>query len=254
MSRYGYIAGMLEINLRTVLDRPLRSFGMSFAMWVQDLLLFAGWIVFFHAVGRVRGWGLPELYLLYGMQFCSYGISNLVTDGVRQLGHRIETGDIDLYLTWPRSVLPPIVIARCNPANLGDICAGLTLLVAGAGLSPLGVALAVVTACLMGVLFESAKLTYHSLAFFVRGGSRMGEYLTDSMYYLSIVPQEGHGVFMKALLFSAIPAGFLVIVPVSAVRDFNLMELGGLALVDCLYGAFACWFFSLGLKRYRHMP
>jgi ABC-2 type transport system permease protein len=249
--RFAYIGAMLGLNLRTVLEQPVRSLCMTLAMYAQDVLLFAGWIVFFNAVGQVRGWGLPELCLLYGMQFCSYGMSNLLTDGTRHLGLRVANGDIDTYLTRPRHVLPPLVLGRCNPANLGDFCAGVTLLVVGAGLGPGGVALALLVAVLMGLLFESAKLSYHSLGFFVSGGSRIGEYLTDSLYYLSILPQQGHGVLFRIVLFSALPAGFLVTVPVDLVRHANPRELAMLAGVDALYAGFALWFFGQGLKRYK---
>ncbi len=245
------LAGMLRLNVRIILDNMRQTFPTMTAMLVQDCLFFAAWIVFFDAFGTVRGWGLREIVLLYGINFASFGLLHLAADGFRYLGQQVQDGRVDLYITRPCPPLLSIKFANVNPSNLGDAVCGVLFLACGAGLDKADFLLAIVAALVVGVLFEATQVIYRSLIFFVPRSSSLTEYLTEALYYLTTVPQEGQGLLMRGLMFTVLPAAFMVTVPVQLIREASWLKLVELTAVTGLYSLFAAWLFKQGLKRYR---
>ncbi len=248
---FSTITTLSRMNLKVIREKPISSALFALGMFAQDIFLFAGWAVFFGAVGRVRGWGMPEIFLLYGLLFCDYGVSAVFFNGIRHLGYKVMDGELDVYLTRPQNPLPALYITRCNPGGLGDIACGLMFLAFFSGLDFGQFCLAVIAAVLVAILFETMKLIFYSFNFFFNNGSRFGDYLTDALYYLTTVPQQGQSLMVKVMLFSIMPAGFVAMLPVEVVRCNSIGLLAVLAAVVVLYGLFGMWVFNEGIRRYK---
>jgi ABC-2 type transport system permease protein len=67
---------------------------------------------------------------------------------------------------------------------------------------------------------------------------------------LAMTPQNTQGRFMKIMLFSILPAGFIVILPVEIVRDRAIQWFVVLVPAIAIYWALAIWIFNRGLRRY----
>ena len=245
-----YVGYLAALNLRAAFANRRRALWMALAMFSQDFLLFAGWIIFFRAVGTVRGWGLPEIYRLYGLLFASFGLSSVV-DGVRDLGWRVVSRDIDALLAQPRHPLPQVLFTRCTPAAFGDIGCGLLFLALFSGLDANGFCLSLVLAVLMAVFFTAAMLVCHSMAFFVAGGEHLGNTLQDCIYYLATVPQQSESWLFKAMLFTVMPAGFVSLLPVRILSEGGWLPWLEMLAGVVVYSLFAAWVFNLGVRRYK---
>ncbi len=246
-----YIAALIWLNVKVLFEKPVSSLLFALSMFCQDIFLFAAWAVFFGAVGRVRGWGMPEIFLLYGIIFCSYGFSAVFFNGIRHLGYKVNDGELDVYLTRPRNPLPALYITRCNPGGLGDIASGLIFLAFFSGLHTGQFFLAAAVSVLTSILFESMKLIFYSLNFFFHNGSRFGDYLTDALFYLTTVPQQSQSFMIKIALFTIMPAGFVSLFPVYLVQRDSVLLLGAQALVVAFYVSVAIGVFHLGIRRYK---
>ena len=247
----GALPHLLWLNVRTMLSHPLRLAWMTCAMSLQDMLFFGAWIVFFHAFGTVWGWNLRDIFLLYGINSFSFGLLHFASDGTRDVSHCIANGQLDLYLTRPCRPLLWIKAGRFNPSSLGNTIAGLLFFIFGAKLNLPDVGLAVVVSVLVGTLFEAVQVIYRSIIFFLPTSASLSEYLVEAIYYLTTVPESGQGRFMQALMFSLVPAAFMVTVPVHLVRHPGWQDLVLLAGATAVYCALADLTFRRGLNRYR---
>ena len=243
----------LWLNVRTMLARPRRLAWMTGAMFLQDLLFFAAWIVFFHAFGSVWGWNLRDIFLLYGINAFSFGLLHFASDGTRDISHCIQEGQLDLYLTRPCHPLLWIKAGRFNPSSLGNTMAGFLFFIFGARLSLPDIGLALIVSVLVGTLFEAVQVIYRSVIFFLPKSSSLSEYLVEAMYYLTTVPESGQGRFMQALMFSVVPAAFMVTVPVRLIHHPGWSDLALLAGATVAYCVLADVLFRWGIRRYRRM-
>jgi ABC-2 type transport system permease protein len=84
----------------------------------------------------------------------------------------------------------------------------------------------------------------------VKGGGRLGEQLYTMINVLAMTPQNTQGRFMKVALFSILPAGFIVILPVEIVRDRAIQWFAVLVPAIAIYWVLAVCVFQRGLRRY----
>lgn len=219
-------------------------------MFIQNAMFFMLWVVFFAAIHDVRGWHLDDLCLFWSVSCISIGLAFFLCDGARTLGRQIVTGELDTHLLRPRHPLPSLITSRCNPSSLGDIAFGLLLALGFAHAGPLGATLILLIACLAAILFVSLTVSLQCLAFFIRGGDELADELLMATICLGSVPQHTAGVAVKLVLFTALPAGFISIVPVSLVRHGEAWLLPAMIAAVATHVALACFVFSRGLRRY----
>jgi ABC-2 type transport system permease protein len=252
MRRLGYaLPHALWLNVRTMLARPRRLAWMTIAMFAQDMLFFAAWFVFFHAFGTVWGWDVKDIFLLYGINAFSFGLLHFASDGTRDISHCIEEGQLDLYLTRPCHPLLWIKTGRLNSSSLGNTTTGLVFFIFGAKLSLPDFWLAVLVSVLVGTLFEAIQVIYRSIIFFLPKSSSLSEYMVEAIYYLTTVPESGQGRFMQALMFTLVPAAFMVTVPVRLIHHPGWSDLALLAVATVFYCGLADVIFRRGIRRYR---
>ena len=115
---------------------------------------------------------------------------------------------------------------------------------------PAQIAIALGAAVCAAFLLTACTVMCQSLAFFVKGGGRLGEQLNTIIGVLAMTPQNTQGRFMKIALFSIVPAGFIVILPVEIVRTRTVLLFGVLVPAIAAYWVLAAWIFQQGLRRY----
>jgi ABC-2 type transport system permease protein len=221
----------------------------SLIMFSQNCMFFAIWIIFFGVAKSVRGWSLPDLMIFNGVVTLGLGIALLIADGTRKIGLKIVSGELDAYLVRRRHPLPQLMFTQANNASLGDMAFGLGLL-AWVGIDPAGWLLAGAAALLICILFLAVTICLQTLAFHLRGGDRLSDSLFETIICLGTIPQQTQTGVMKLLLFSVLPAGFMVVLPVEIVRHHSLLLLLWLAMATAGYGLFAIAAFNIGLRRY----
>jgi ABC-2 type transport system permease protein len=222
---------------------------ISAAMFIQNLLLFVLWIIFFGTVKNVRGWTLADFETFYGIVAGGFGLTFFWADSCWHVAGKIINGDLDTYLVRPRHPLPQLLLGTLGMACLGDIAYGGFLL----GLARLnleGWLLALITALLIGTIQVATCLLLQTLGFYLAGGDRLARQLFDMFLSLGTIPQQTQTGVMKLLLFSVLPAGFMVVFPVEIVRQHSLHFLLWLAMATLGYSLLAIAAFNFGLRRY----
>jgi len=209
------------------------------------------WFMFFKGFHRVGGWSGTDVALLLGVMMTIVGVAGVAFGGYRDMAATILSGELDALLTQPKSVLGRI-LSRDSMANAwGDLFTGILVLVGFAGLrasqAPL---LALVTAVGLTV-YLSITVMFGSLAFWIRGARSLSRDLADFTIMVSSYPGSIFTGPSRWIIFTLLPAGFIVLTPVRMLREPGLATLALLAAAVAAYVALAAGVFRLGLARYR---
>lgn len=248
MSQIRYVAALLRLNLKSQMMQPRRYFWLASAMFLQNCVFFALWPILMAKVQHINGWDLSDMFKIFGVGAFAIGLNNLVADGSGAIAQRVLDGDLDTYLTRPRHVLPQLALTQSNPSGLGDMLWGLMIL----GLSGLSLDQwpgALLVGVCAAFIFQASVIAFQSLIFFLDVGGYFADQLEMVLLCLATTPQHTQSLGMKVLMFSAVPAGFLALLPVEILRG-HWEWLPVMVLAASGYMALAVWVFYIGLRRY----
>jgi len=248
--RFDYIAALLRANFRAHHADIRRTLLLGGFMFVQNLMFFMIWVIFFGSISQVKGWRLGDVGLMCGIVATAVGLVMFAADGVRTIALKVQDGSMDGFLIQPRHPLPALLLSRSNAASIGDMISGpvFWFAFAGAPLSQLPVILGLTL--LSAVIFLSALVAFYSLAFWLQRSGRFSDQLFEMLVIFSSIPQHAQSMSTKLVMFSILPAGFIGLLPVSLLHHFD--GLGFLMLIGAaiVYAVIAVGIFNAGVKRY----
>jgi ABC-2 type transport system permease protein len=245
-----FAGALLATNLKA-------TFALRGAFWLQaafmaanNAVFFSVWWIFFRRFDDIGGWKLRDMLALYGIAATSFGLAVVVGSGMRDLARTISDGDLDPYLVQPKDLLLHVVGSRCSASGFGDLVSGAVLL----GLSghvTWATAPGVVVCTVAGAtVFLSCGVLFHSLAFWLGPVNDWARQTWEFLIVFTVYPQTIYGPFLRVLLFTVLPAGFIGFVPVEWLRAPSPTGLAIAVGAAALYAALAYAVFRRGLKRY----
>lgn len=236
---------LLRLNLKAARSMRLAYTLRSVFAIVTHSIYIVLWFVFFDAIPSLGGWQLEHILLAYGMAIAAWGIVSFLAYGLRTLPRQIETGELDTYLTQPRPVLLNIAMSSPKITGPGEVIFGLALAIYAAVRADVALglfALALACACLV---FASIILAFASLGFWVRDFHSSAEELYFNFNLLSTRPAPIFTGWLKLLIFTVVPVGFMTHLPL----QFLLDNQSG-AIFATIAGTCACMAGSYALFRY----
>jgi ABC-2 type transport system permease protein len=143
-------------------------------------------------------------------------------------------------------------LRRVDAVNLGDLVFGVGLFAIAGSPTPQRTLLFVVASLAASVVFAGFLVVMGSLTFFA-GKGEAGELGFHSIVMFAAYPVDVFTGFGKALLYTAVPAGFVAAAPASLVDDFDVSDAALLGMAAIVFAALAAATFTLGLRRYTGM-
>ncbi len=241
---------LFRTNLKAV--TALRgSFLLSMTfMALNNATFFVFWWVLMARVGRLRGWQLADVELLFGVSAAGFGLMQATCGGAVHLSRFVDEGQLDPLLVQPRPTLPYALGCRSQASGFGDLLSGVAF-AAHAGYLTWARApfllLAVLASC---VAFIATCVTFFSLAFWLRRTHGLSRQLLDVVITFSLYPPPIFGGALKVVLFTLLPAGFVSYLPASLVREPSLLGTLTLLVATAAYLWLAVRIFHAGLSRY----
>ncbi len=230
-------------------DRP--NFWLQLGgMTVNNGFVLLLWFLFFAGFRSVGGWQLADVSLLLGILAFTVGVAGVFAGGYRDMAATILRGEVDALLTQPRAVLPRLLAGESIASAWGDVIVGAVLL-AGASLGWRDVPLLLLALVASAVVFLATGVAFASLAFWVRGARSFARDVVDIVILLASYPGSIYTGAMKFVVYTFVPAGFVVLVPVALLRSPSVAGCAMLAGAAVLYGSLALAVFGAGLRRYR---
>ncbi len=209
------------------------------------------WFLFFAGFRSIGGWKLADMALLIGILAFTVGIAGVFAGGYRDMAAAILRGEIDPLLTQPRAVLPRLLACESIASAWGDVLTGVILLVRFAGLHWSDLPVLILVLCSSLAVFLATGVLFASLAFWLRGARSFARDVVDFVILLSSYPGSIYSGAMKLLVYTFVPAGFVVLLPVATLRDQGLTEVIALVGAAVVYAGLAIAAFLVGLRRYR---
>ena len=245
-----FIFKYLKLNLKKEAQYK-SSFVLQIIMMIlNDLFFILQWIIVFSLTDSIGGYGFREVLVLWGLSAGSYGISHLFFYGAFNIGDFIYNGKLDVFLTQPKNILINVCCSSTSVAAIGDIfyC---FIVFAIAGVTWWWYLAAIPIIIIGGIIFAALIVCYQTLAFYVKKGNAFADMVASSITLFSTYPPVIFDIVSKVFLYTIIPCGFMVFVPMQYIfLSFNIWWVLAMVGVAVVLVVLAFLLFKIGLKRY----
>jgi ABC-2 type transport system permease protein len=246
-----FLMRLLWFNLRAAMAYRVGFLTSVGFMVVSDAMWIVFWAIFFSRFPVIRGWTIDDVVTLWAVAATGYGIAwgffgNTRPEGVRV----IVSGRMDYYLSLPRNVLLHFVGGSVSVASFGDILFGVGVFAIVVRPDPAQLGLFLMLALCAAVILISFGLLVVSLTFWAGNTESLGMQISNALITFSTYPIDLFSTTVKVALFTLLPAGFAVYVPVTIIREFDPLRLAVVVLFTAGFAALAATVFYAGLRRY----
>jgi ABC-2 type transport system permease protein len=219
-------------------------------MAINNLSFFVFWWVLFQRVDSLRGWAIADVELLYGFSATAFGVMVVLAGGVRHISRWVDEGELDALLVQPKATWLYAVGSRSQPSGVGDIATGVFFLCSSGRIHAASAPLALLCVLCGVAVYLGSALTFFSLAFWLPRTETFSRQLLDFLILFTLYPEPLFGGALRCVLFTVLPAGFIVYVPIHVLRDAAFIELPVLLLAAAGALTLGITVFERGLRRY----
>ncbi|GLW99892.1 ABC-2 family transporter protein [Microtetraspora sp. NBRC 16547] len=204
--------GALQYRLNTVI-------GIATGVAYQGSGFAFVWVVM-HTFPSLAGWSLKEVAFLYGLRLTAHAFYVLPFSSLFGLEFLVREGELDRVLLRPLNPLVQIIARRLGVGQLGDLLAGLVLLVIAAPpLSPAMIAFCL-AAVVGGALVEASfALVLASMSLRTLNGFALWTFVDDLFSRFGSYPMSVFGGATQWVLTFVLPVAFVAYVPASVLLD-----------------------------------
>ena len=250
MTELKILLAIWKTNLLSAMEYRAAFLTQVIGMLANNFIYFAIWIIFFNKFKDVRGWGVNDMYVTFGVLASAFGIVSLLFGNAFTLSDIISKGRLDYYLSLPRPVLLHTISSRTIASGLGDFIYGFISYGMSGYFSWDGLVRYVLAMLLAATVFGAFLILTQSLAFWFGTMSNLSGLMLNAMLTFGIYPITLFDSYAKLILFTLIPAALMGAVPAEFIRAFSWQVLGELLLGATGFLALAIFIFHKGLRRY----
>jgi ABC-2 type transport system permease protein len=250
MKELKFLFAVWQANLQSVMEYRVSFLTQVIGMMLNNFIYFAIWIIFFDRFKEVRGWGISDMYLTFGVLASAFGLVALLFGNAFTLSEIINQGRLDYYLSLPRPVLLHTVSSRMISSGMGDLTYGFVSYALSGQYTWDGFLRFVLATLLAATVFASFLILVQSLAFWMGVISNLSNLMINAIITFGIYPITLFDNYAKLILFTVIPAAFVGAIPAEFIRSFTWQTLAELLLGAAVFLLIAVTIFRLGLKRY----
>jgi ABC-2 type transport system permease protein len=205
--------------MRSQLAYPT-SFGLQLAgqalVQVVDLLAI---LVLFGRVAAMGGFSRDEVLLIYGLASVGFGLADLAVGQLDLLPELIRSGELDVMLLRPLSVLGQLCAADIALRRLGRVLAGAVtlgyaLLAVDVAWTPARVLLLMISPLSAAVLLGAIWVAATSVCFWVVDGRELANSVTYGSNEFTSYPITIFSDWVRRLLAFVVPGAFVAYYPV----------------------------------------
>jgi len=249
-SNLRFLLAVWKANLQSAMEYRAAFLSQVFGMMINNFIYFAIWIIFFQRFKEVRGWGIDDMWVTYGVLASAFGLVSLLFGNAFYLSDIIMKGRLDYYLSMPRPVLLHTVASRMIGSGMGDFSYGFVSYAMSGQFTWDGLARFAVGMLTGAAVFASFLIIVQSLSFWLGMLPNLSGLAVNAVITFGIYPITLFDNTAKFILFTIIPAALMGAVPAEFVRSFSWRGLAGLTLAAIIFLFLAMTIFRIGLRRY----
>ena len=245
-----FLLAVWKTNLLSVMEYRVAFLSQVIGMILNDFMYFVVWIIFFDRFQDVRGWGLGNMYVTYGVLATSFGLMSILFGNALYLSDIINNGRLDYYLSLPRPVLLHAISSRMIASGMGDFSYGFISYALSGTFSWDGLLRFILASLLATTVFTSFFILFQSLAFWFGMISNFVSLAFNAVLTFGIYPTTLFDNYAKLILFTVIPAALVGAVPAEFVSMFTWQSLAKMLVGAVVFLILSVSLFNIGLKRY----
>ena len=218
-------------------------------MMLNNATFIVQWVILLRLKDNVGGYTMSEIMLLWGLTASSFGLSHILFARAFSLPDLIINGKLDSYLVQPKNILLSVISSGTDTSAIGDFLYGLLIMCIFC-FSMKRLFLFLLFSVTGAVILTAFALLMGSLSFWFVRAEMFGNHMVGSMPSFATYPD---GIFKGAvrfLLYSVIPVGMTIYLPVHIMIEFDMMKLFCVLGFTLLLMAAAVAVFYRGLRRY----
>jgi ABC-2 type transport system permease protein len=250
MKEIKFLFAIWKANLQSAMEYRISFLTQMFGMILNNFMYFAIWIIFFDRFKDVRGWGVNDMYVTFGVLASAFGIVSVLFGNVFMLSEVIAKGRLDYYLSMPRPVLLHTVASRMISSGVGDFFYGFISYGLSGYLTWDGLARYILAMLLAATVFAAFLILTQSLSFWLGMMSNFSQLVLNAMLTFGIYPITLFDSYAKLILFTIIPAALMGAIPAEFIRAFTWETLAQLLIGAAAFIGLAIFVFRMGLRRY----
>ena len=238
--KYGVMREML--NKATFLSNVIFMMLNNGSMLIQ-------WFLLYSLRENVGGYTFNQVLILWGMAAGTFGFANFFFKKAFYISDTITNGKLDSYLVQPKNALISCITSDVSPSALGDLIYGyIMIFISGITLGKFIIyTLFIITG---GIVLVDIAIILGSISFYISKADVIADTGNSLMINFSVYPDGIFKGIVKILLFTLIPIGITVYIPVWVLTEFNLFYLISVAVFAICITLIAFLVFYKGLKRY----
>ncbi len=244
------IAMYFKFNLSASMEYRTSFLMQSFGMILNNASFIFFWWILFENVETIGGYGFKHVMMLWAISSTSFGLTFILFGNIRNISRMILNGEIDTYLLQPKDVLINVISSSTVVSAWGDLFYGIRLYIGVVGFNINNFLLFILFNITASLLYSSVLVFANSLTFYMGNSQGLSSLALEFMITFSIYPEGIYKGFAKLIIYTAIPAGFITLIPVQLLTVFSWKLFGLLLLVVSGWTLFSYWFFNRGLRRY----
>lgn len=240
----------LRLNWNAHLEYRGAFLSQLVAMLLNNLMWVAFWTLFFTRFPVLRGWTIDDVVTLWAIAATGFGLAHAIYGNALQLAPLITQGQLDVWMLYPRMLLPHLLLGRMSATSWGDLLFGYGIYLGLVRPDLIHFIWFVGLTTAVAALFVGFSVLTGSLSFYLGNASALSEQWRFAMLTFSTYPGTLFEGGIKLLLYTLIPAGFVTYLPIAALRSLSWVDaaltFGGAFAV---LGAGIAVFYH-GLRRY----
>ncbi|MGZ3689816.1 MAG: ABC transporter permease, partial [Bdellovibrionota bacterium] len=251
-----FLAARYRLNLKAGFEYRASFWSQVVFMMANNAFMIWFWQIFFQHFGRVRDWGMEDMYLLMGMSTFAFGLANIFAGSALDLAGSIADGELDYFISVPPPTLLHALTTRLRVSTVGDLAFGAILLTLLFGAHPQKLLLALALCVPAAIVFVSFAVIASSMGFFIGESRGITFQVINLLVALSTYPETIFRGNLRWVLYVVIPAGLFTHLPAEILRrPFRLGIEDDILFIKYLGGSLAflfvsIWIFQRGLRRY----
>lgn len=239
-----------KFNLQAAMEYRMSFITQALGMALNNSFFIFFWWIIFNKVPSIGGYGFREVMTIWALAASTFGFLHIFFGNTRQLTRIIINGELDTYLLQPKNVYVNVHCSRMVVSAWGDFIYGYILIIMLFGFAPLKLLLFTLFAAAGGLLSGAVMTSADTLTFYIGDASAVTRLVTEFLINFTLYPDSIFRREVKWLMFSLLPAGFIVFVPFRLLTAFSWQGLLVLLGIDAAYILLGYLFFKKGLKRY----
>jgi len=241
----------LKCNISSALEYKKNFIIEAIFMFISNGFYLIFWNVIFNANdGQLNGIEMKDVLYLWAIPSMSWGIANFFFAGVREINKYILTGKLDSFMLQPKNAFLNIATSKCNFASFGDLLYGtvIAIIISNSFLD----IIQIVSFAIIGAIFTvSTSCIIRMLSIWLGDIEEIASiYEFNLLINFSTYPEKIFGNFVKFLLYTAIPAAYIVHLPIKFINNFDIKILLYILLALIIYIIITAIIFKRGLKKY----